>query len=113
MSASCSRPREPRAVESRAIRTIVRPRLTNAIRARDSTGSSGLIERDTPPRLQLVSRPLDPAREPRVIFKLVVEPVIFRREADQHTRGLAMASHDNRGIGGPPEIPGEIVLYLG
>jgi hypothetical protein len=52
--------------------------------------SSSLV----PVRLQVVARLLDPPQKPRVVFQTALEPVLFRREADQDARWLAVARND-------------------
>ena len=47
-------------------------------------------------RLQALPRSFDPAHKAWVVFKAIVEPVIFRLEADQHPRRLTMARDDER-----------------
>src|SRR5260221_7718339 len=42
-------------------------------------------------RAQAVSRLFDTTQEARVVFEAVLEPVLFRLEADQHAGGLTMA----------------------
>src|SRR5690349_22241171 len=45
-------------------------------------------------RAQAISRLFDTTQEPWVVFETVLEPLLFRFEADQHARGLAVACDD-------------------
>jgi hypothetical protein len=46
-------------------------------------------------RAQAVPRLFDATQEARVVLKSVLEPILFRFEADQHACGLAMAGDDD------------------
>jgi hypothetical protein len=44
--------------------------------------SLNILDPDTPARLQVLARLLDAVQKPRILFKLIVEPVILGRESD-------------------------------
>jgi hypothetical protein len=50
-----------------------------------------VFESDPASGAQAAPRLFDALQEPRIVFESVFEPVLFRFEADQHTRRFAMA----------------------
>ena len=62
---------------------------------------------------QALARTLDAAQKPRVIFELIVEPVILGREPDQQSGRFSLAGNDDLLTLGFAQKPGEIVLDFG
>jgi|SRR5690349_3439769 len=44
---------------------------------------------------QALARTLDAAQKARVVFGLVIEPVVLRRDADQHSGRFSIAGNDD------------------
>jgi len=77
------------------------------------SSTSHVVDGDTPAASEALSCPLDPTHEPRVVLELVVEPVLFGGEPDEHPRRASMARDDDRSFRGASEVAGQIVLHLG
>jgi hypothetical protein len=69
-----------------------------------------ILDPDAAPIPQALSRLLDAAQKPRVIFELIVEPFILRRETYQHTGWFAVAGNDDLLAFGFAQKPGEVVF---
>jgi hypothetical protein len=72
-----------------------------------------VFELHTTPGTQAGASPFDPCKESRIVFQPVIEPVVLRTEADQHTGGLAVAGNDDLLILGLAQKAREIVFHLG
>src|SRR5712672_803403 len=72
-----------------------------------------VFEPDPTSCAQAVPCLFDAAKEPRIMFEPVFEPVLFRLEADQHARRFAMARDDDLLLLRLSKKPRQIVLDFG
>src|SRR6185437_5440716 len=72
-----------------------------------------VIETNTASGAQARARFLDAAQETRIGFEPILEPIVFRIEADQDARRLAVARDDDVLLSGLAQETREIVLDLG
>jgi len=54
-----------------------------------------VFQPDPTPCTEAIARLFDPAQEPWIVLKAVVEPVLLGFETNQHSRWLAMARDDD------------------
>src|SRR5262249_17340472 len=75
--------------------------------------SLDILNSDAAPLAKALSRTLDAAPEPRVVFELIIDPVILGSEADQQSGRFPVAG-DNDLLGfGFVQKPREVVLDFG
>ena len=67
-----------------------------------------ILDPDAVPLAQAIARLFDAAQKARVVFELVVEPVILGRETHQHSGRLAAAGDDDFLAFGFAQKPGEL-----
>jgi len=75
--------------------------------------SLDILDPDAATFSQALSRLLDAAQEARIVFELIVEPIVLGCEAYQHPGRLSVAGDDNLFVLGFTQKPGEIVPHFG
>ena len=69
-----------------------------------------LLDLNTTPLLQALACLLEAAQEARVVFELIVKPIVLQREADQHAGRLPIAGDYDLLVLDFAQKPGEILL---
>jgi hypothetical protein len=75
--------------------------------------SLDILDPDTVPLAQAIARLFDAAQKARVVFDLIVQPVILRREADQQSGWFSVAGNYDLLALGFAQKPREVVLDFG
>src|SRR5215472_9742872 len=81
--------------------------------ARPSSCFLLLVNLHAMPGSQIFPRPFDPLQETWVVFQLIIEPVVFGLEADQHSGRLPVAGDDDLALSSLAQIAREVALELG
>ena len=74
---------------------------------------SDLVERNTSACADLRARFRDPAQKLRIVFQTVIEPIVFRREADEHAGGSPVPRDHNLLFRGQTKVLRKIILHCG
>jgi hypothetical protein len=72
-----------------------------------------ILDSDTAPLSQALSRAFDAAQKSRITFEPIIEPIILGPEADQRSGRFAIAGDDDPFAFGFAQKPRETVFDLG
>jgi hypothetical protein len=75
--------------------------------------SLDILDPDAAPLAQALPRLFDAAQKARIIFELIIEPIILGREADQQSGRFPVAGDDDLLSFGFAQKPREVVLDFG